>query len=251
MEMANDQYDYNLASLHTQAGCTIDASQAVMEGSLYSSDCNGDTGCRVSMNGSSGDEAANTGAAFNALGGGIYAMERSLGTTGNGIRVWFFPFDSVPDDLKNNGTSVDTSTWGEPGADFPIAQTCYNDFADHRLTFDITLCGDWAATTYDDVSTCVAQYGSCSSQVAYNGSSFDDAYFAINSVRVFGTGGGDDNSLNSRGGTNTSAGTAATASASTGSGSSTSTSGAAAQGSVLSLLAAGSALVAGAWAVMA
>lgn len=84
-------------------------------------------------------------------------MERSLGSTGNGIRVWFWPNGSEPADLKSGSTSVDTSTWGTPGADFDVADGCHSDFGDHKITFDITLCGDWAGETVGYPCCCCLQ----------------------------------------------------------------------------------------------
>jgi hypothetical protein len=48
-----------------------------------------------------------------------------------------------------------------------------------------------------NASGCNAQYPSCSYQVGYNGSSYNQSYWAINDLRVFATGGGTDNAANS------------------------------------------------------
>jgi hypothetical protein len=44
-------------------------------------------------------------------------MER----TSSGIKVWFWARDAgtVPSDVSAGGSSVDTSSWGEPQATFP------------------------------------------------------------------------------------------------------------------------------------
>lgn len=197
MENANDQYTSNLATLHTESNCVLSTSGTSMTGSIAYTNCSDtSTGCRIEMNGTSGDAADSTGDAFNKEGGGIYAMERSLGSTGNGVRVWFFPTGSEPDDLKDNSTSVNPDNWGTPGADFNVADQCHSQFTEHSITFDITLCGDWAANTYSQTS-CASEYGACSSQVGYNGSSFSDAYWAINSLKVFASGGDTDSAINS------------------------------------------------------
>lgn len=148
------------------------------------------------MNNTSGAQAANTGKQFNAAGGGMYAMERSLGSTGNGIRVWFFPPGAEPDDLKEGSTSVDPSGWGTPGANFPIANSCHSQFDAHQIVFDITLCGDWAGNTFTE-SGCAAKYNACSYIVGYQGDQFEDAYWSVKSVRVFADGGSTDNAANS------------------------------------------------------
>ncbi|PWN26750.1 hypothetical protein BDZ90DRAFT_232867 [Jaminaea rosea] len=196
IENANDQYDSNLASLHTNGSCILpEANNGT--GIIAYQDCgDSSTGCRIEMNGTTGASASNTGPAFNKADGGIYAMERSLGSTGNGIRVWFWPQGSAPSDLASGSNSVNPANWGKPGAQFAIADECHADFGEHQITFDITLCGDWAGNTYEQTS-CAKTYGACSAQVGYNGSSFNEAYWAVDSVRVFSTGGGTDNAANS------------------------------------------------------
>lgn len=195
MENANDEYSSNLATLHTNNSCIVDAN-ADETGTLAYPDCSSSTGCRIEMNGTSGAAAANSGAAFNKAGGGIYAMERSLGSTGNGIRVWFWPRGSEPDDLQDGSTSVNPSAWGTPGANFPVANSCHSQFDPHQIVFDITLCGDWAANTFAE-SGCAAKYNACSYIVGYQGSEFEEAYWGVKSVRVFAEGGSTDNAANS------------------------------------------------------
>lgn len=153
-ENANDQYSGALASLHTASNCLIPATSSLETGSVQYQNCSaytdGNIGCRVELDGSSSSTSSSVpswGSGLNSAGGGIYAMERSLGSTGNGIRVWFWPNGSEPADLQSGSQSVDTSTWGKPGADFDVADGCHGDFGDHKITFDITLCGDWAGQT--------------------------------------------------------------------------------------------------------
>ena len=67
------------------------------------------------------------GEAFNANGGGIYAME----LRDAGIRIWFFARSDIPADIPtdvSNTTAPDPSTWGEPIANFP-ATNC--DISNH------------------------------------------------------------------------------------------------------------------------
>jgi len=83
--------------------------------------------------------------------------------------------------------------------------------AEHKIVFDTTLGGDWAGNTYER-SGCQAQYGpivsgvahpphllpltlfpSQTDQVSMNGSSYDEAYWAVGGLRVFASGGGNDN----------------------------------------------------------
>lgn len=63
----------------------------------------GNTGCGV--------QASTTnsyGPSFNAIGGGIYAMER----TSTFIKVWFFPRgSSIPSDVSSGAASINTDNW--------------------------------------------------------------------------------------------------------------------------------------------
>ncbi|CAE6444172.1 unnamed protein product, partial [Rhizoctonia solani] len=113
IEGVNDQGP-NAATLHTTSGCTQPFSRD-QTGTTTNTDCNwqvnGNAGCGVL------NPLANSyGPSFNANGGGWYAMER----TSNYIKVWFWPRNSatVPAQVKNGASSIDTSSWGTPFASF-------------------------------------------------------------------------------------------------------------------------------------
>ncbi|SPO27432.1 related to mixed-linked glucanase precursor MLG1 [Ustilago trichophora] len=200
MENANDEYSANLVSVHTKDSCTIPAQlSAQQSGTVAYTNCSAyapsNPGCRVETNGTS---TPTWGKKLNRAGGGIIAMERSFGTTGKGVRVWYFPNNSpstLPSDLKEGSTTVSTDSWPKPNAYLPIA-SCYSDFAAHKIVFDITLCGDWAGNTYNQ-SGCNAQYPACSYQVGYNGSSFNQSYWEVESLRLYTNGGSSANAANS------------------------------------------------------
>lgn len=198
MENANDEYSDNLVSVHTNTSCVIPAKISGQSGTVAYQNCSAyapsNPGCRVETNGTS---TPTWGRALNRAGGGLIAMERSFGTTGTGVRVWYFPSSSssLPSDLLPSSTTVNTSSWPEPNAYLPIA-SCYADFAPHKIIFDITLCGDWAGNTYNQ-SGCNKQYPACSYQVGYNGSSFNQSYWEVESLRLYTGGGGSANAANS------------------------------------------------------
>lgn len=127
-ENTNDQYRGAFSTLHTQQSCTIPSQISSQTGTILNTNCSalasGNQGCSTELPSNS------WGSALNAAGGGIYAMERSLGSTGNGIRVWFFANGSEPADLAAGSTSVDTSTWGVPGANFDVADSCHSQFSE-------------------------------------------------------------------------------------------------------------------------
>ncbi|KAN0066423.1 hypothetical protein ACQY0O_000517 [Thecaphora frezii] len=200
LENGNDEFAGNLVSAHVNSStCFFGSTVPDAYGQVAYSNCSAytdqNTGCRVEMiNGPS----PTWGTELNNAGGGIFAMERSFGTEGKGVRVWFFPArnaSALPADLQAGSTSVNTDDWGKPYAHLPIGK-CFNEFAKHSIVFDITLCGDWASNTYNR-SGCAATYQSCSSQVAYNGSSYNETYWKVNNLRVFTSGGGKANAANS------------------------------------------------------
>ncbi|KAJ1045174.1 hypothetical protein NDA10_006908 [Ustilago hordei] len=199
MENANNEYKANLVSAHTSSSCTTPTSISDATGTVAYTNCSAyapsNPGCRVEMYGTS---TPTWGTSLNRAGGGIIAMERSFGTTGKGVRVWYFPNNSpstLPSDLKRSSSSVNTDNWPTPNAYLPIS-SCYADFAAHKIIFDITLCGDWAGNTYNQ-SGCNAQYPACSYQVGYNGSSFNQSYWEVESLRLFTEGGSTANAKNS------------------------------------------------------
>lgn len=136
MENANDQYPSNLATLHTESNCTIPSTISTQTGTVLSTSClspgsNGNQGCQTEMNGTSN---ANWGSSFNQKKtGGLFAMERAMGSEGSGISVWYFPKGSEPSDLAAGSQSVNPSNWGKAGANFNIANECNSDFGPHNV----------------------------------------------------------------------------------------------------------------------
>ncbi|KAJ9157526.1 Tat pathway signal sequence [Pleurostoma richardsiae] len=202
----------NAVTLHTSSGCTMSSTGSLASTSALSSDgdCNagnGNLGCS-----SSTTDTSNYGAGFNAIGGGVYAME----WTTSAISVWFFPRGSAECDALSgqNGTSltnsttptngitpanvtvsatnssssgVDPSAWGTPLVTFVGGSTCdiESHFANQNMVFNIALCGDWAGEVFSQDATCSALASTCDEYVAANPSAFEDAYWLINSVKVY------------------------------------------------------------------
>lgn len=196
-ENANDQFNGNLVSLHTGGDCSFNPSQQHQTGITSFTNCTvdystGNEGCRVEMNQTTvlGGKSTvpTTNAALNKAQGGLFAMERDLSSNGTGIRVWFFPHDQVPNNLKSGSQEVDTGSWGQAAVDFPVT-SCASSFGKMSMVFDITLCGAWAGATYAQ-SGCTANFSACSAQVGQNGSSYKEAYWAVNDVRAFSKAGG-------------------------------------------------------------
>ncbi|KAI9357897.1 putative endo-1,3(4)-beta-glucanase, partial [Zopfochytrium polystomum] len=174
----------NQVTLHTAAGCAVDAAAQVQTGTTVGSNCESpgvdNAGCGV--RGGSGSY----GAAFNGAGGGVYATEWAA----DAIRVWFFPRAGLPSGvsaaLAGNNTAAVPSAWGAPLAHFPLGSACSPDhFRDMQIVVDLTFCGDWAGPTYGP--GCTGGYGdaACQNFVINNPQSFKEAYWSFNSIRTF------------------------------------------------------------------
>jgi len=186
--------------LHTTANCVMppDNLRQPQSGTTTSTNCDvaaaSNQGCGVGFrnNDTSGLDniGPNYGTAFNNNGGGYYVISRSQAT---GIQVWFWARDSpfVPPEIcqgAQKGQAVFPSiAWGEPVANFPMLPGfCDYDlhFNAQRMVFDLTFCGDWAGTDWPH-SSCVSRASSCVDFVNNSPSSFSEAYWAINSLRVY------------------------------------------------------------------
>ncbi|KAA1476857.1 glycoside hydrolase family 16 protein [Dentipellis sp. KUC8613] len=167
-------------ALHTEPGCTVtnpQQSSTLVNATDCSFQANSNEGC-VTTN-----PATNSyGQPFADAGGGVWATEFAE----KGISIWFFSRANVPDSLKNNASSLDTSTLGTPVANYPPTN-CNIDkfFSAQNLIFDITLCGDFAGNPATFTQTCT---GVCYNDfVIGSPSNYDNAYFEVASVRVYGT----------------------------------------------------------------
>jgi hypothetical protein len=130
-------YIANQATIHTNPGCSLSASSASslgMTGTLVGGqDCaaasTGNQGCGVRAT-----DQQSFGSAFNANGGGIYAMRWDT----SGIAIYFFRPDAVPTDLTSNAPTPEN--WGLPMAHWP-STNCdpMKFFSNHNTIFDTTL----------------------------------------------------------------------------------------------------------------
>lgn len=174
----------NLMTLHTAPGCTITNEGTAAGTTLKTDDCganSGYTGCTQSTSATN-----NYGDGFNSNGGGVYAVE----WTSEHIAIWFFPRDSIPDSV--NSDSPDVASWGQPTARFVGGQGCDIDsyFQQNNLVFDTTFCGDWAGA--DDVwnnDPELSKLGACRDYVGANPTAYNEAYWSVNSIKVYQQGG--------------------------------------------------------------
>ncbi|KAL8749892.1 MAG: hypothetical protein Q9184_006624 [Pyrenodesmia sp. 2 TL-2023] len=155
----------NQITMHTGPGCT-----------LAGSSCQGALGCHIKPPGSN-----NYGTNFNNAGGGVYAMEWTSGY----INVWFWPRGSVPSDAL--GANPSPSTWGAATASFVGGDNCNIDqhFQNNHIVFTTTFCGDWAGSVWGQDGTCSALAGSCQDYVQNHPEAFAEAYWTVNSLKVY------------------------------------------------------------------
>lgn len=100
-----------------------------------------------------------------------------------GIRIWWWPRDSIPSDITND--SPDPSTWGEATADFPSTDCSISShFRNQSIIANIDLCGSLAAADkyYIDEAQCPSN---CTAYVAANPSAFTEAYWEFKSFKVY------------------------------------------------------------------
>ncbi|KAM0810785.1 hypothetical protein AB5N19_11137 [Seiridium cardinale] len=178
IEGQNDA-ERNLFAAHTETGCSVVGGG--YEGSLTRPDCGRDIlnrGCTVLAT----DENS-YGDTFNAVGGGVYAMEWQE----DGIKIWHWARNDIPDDIKYAPLQTpDPSTWGAPQALFggPSGSSCETNkfFFNMSLAINIDFCGDYAGTFWNQSSCSVNHGPSCNAFVAENPSAFANLFWEINYI---------------------------------------------------------------------
>lgn len=175
----------NQFALHTTEGCT-----ATPDASLNPTGTVGTTNCDQDANYGSGCTVigGDAGTVFNQNGGGVYIM--AFETTG--ITIWYHRRSDIPTSLSSTASSIDTSALGTPVASYSSSSCDISKFfASQQMTLDITMCGDYAGTASVLEATCGALVGdqTCYTTYVLNSTVYNDAYFQINYLNVYG---GDD-----------------------------------------------------------
>ncbi|KAK7036466.1 hypothetical protein VNI00_011663 [Paramarasmius palmivorus] len=168
-------------SVMVDAGCVMPA-QRQQTGTSLQLDCdvaaNGNAGCGVQL-----PQWNSYGPAFNSNGGGWYAVERN----NDFIKVWFWARNdgSVPGDVRNGASNVNTDGWGTPVAYFPSTGSCNiaQKFGAHHIIINLTFCGDWAGQS--SIYSSAGCPGTCVDYVNNNPGAFAQAYFDFASVKVY------------------------------------------------------------------
>ncbi|THH30175.1 hypothetical protein EUX98_g4019 [Antrodiella citrinella] len=188
VEGVND-YTNNQATIHTNAGCNLSGTSGFTGTVVGGTNCaalqTGNQGCGVRS-----QQTNSFGAAFNSIGGGVYAMQWDT----DGVSVWFFPRSNIPADIT--GSQPQPSNWGEPQALWP-ASGCnpFTFFNSHSAIFDTTLCGDWASGVWSATGvpgqdqSCAQRTGvsTCEEFIRNNGSAMAEAYWEVSYVKIFQT----------------------------------------------------------------
>jgi hypothetical protein len=169
----------NMMTLHTAGTCTINGTGQT--GFVTTTNCSitDPRGCSVE------GPTDSYGTGFNSLDGGVYAML----WTDEAIRLWFFPRSSIPESITNG--DPDPGLFGVPLANFEPASSCnlMQEINDQKIVFDITFCGDWAAGVFADSDCPMSDPNnvvrSCVDYVATNPFTYREAYWEINSIRIY------------------------------------------------------------------
>ncbi|GAB0142053.1 hypothetical protein EsHS_00002618 [Epichloe bromicola] len=114
--------------------------------------------------------------------GGVYAME----WTKDFIKVYSWRNGAAPSNIGSD--APDTSSWGTPTMHLK-SSSCDIDkvFKNQRLIVNIALCGNPVGDSPGPWDQCKAVTKStCADYVRYNPSAFDNVYFKIKDIRVFG-----------------------------------------------------------------
>ena len=167
----------NQYTIHTAPGCSIDTSAPLLAQGLRSNiggkDCSAEHGHGGCSFFDSDDDSYGHG--LNKAGGGVFVMQWES----SGIKIWRFPPDHVPNDLKRQEPNPDSWSnsflrghWASSTCDIK------RHFQEHTITFDITLCGDWAGSAYR------GGRGACAGAIR-NPSNFKNAAWKVNSLQVY------------------------------------------------------------------
>jgi hypothetical protein len=183
--LANASELFNAMTLHTGPGCVVERAPTEHLGQLLQTNCSytpdgnlGDNGCSTTAPTEykiNNRTVATAGAAFNAQGGGVYVHS----WTNDGIAVWLFTHDSLPNDIKNG--RPDPSSWKQKplakfsgsGCDFSKA------FAPQQLIINIDVCGQWAGQVYP------GGLDACNAFAASHPEAYEEAYFEFGSIKMY------------------------------------------------------------------
>lgn len=173
----------NSISLHTSEGCLVEGNGQT--GVFETSDCweqdNNNSGCGTLANDTTVPH--NYGKSLNDIDGGVYVTE----WTSDFIKTWFFPRGAIPASIT--AQAPDVTEFGTPIANQQGPNCIFDEyFNNHSVIINTDFCGAWAGFGYPaecPQSRVNDAYNSCVDFVGDNPSNFTDAYWQINSLRVY------------------------------------------------------------------
>lgn len=126
---------------------------------------------------------ASIGPAFNEGGGGTFAADWD--PDAGHIRTWFFRPGAEPSDLAEGAPNPDA--WDVPYSYFSLSpDKCGpGHFANMRLIFDTTFCGDLGAPFFSAMCPEEAKTATCEQFVAQHPERMSEAYWLISSLDVY------------------------------------------------------------------
>jgi len=172
-----NQMGQNQITIHTKPGCAPGVGVQGETGQRTgNSDCGqngGDVGCGIFNTNNQG-----WGSAFNAAGGGVYAMMWVTGA----IQVWSWTAGNVPGDIYSNNPNP--AGWGTPVANWASGCDFGANFDNMNIIVNTAFCGNWAGAVWKSGS-CASLATECYQYVAANPQAYTEAYWLINSIKVF------------------------------------------------------------------
>ncbi|KAH8681270.1 concanavalin A-like lectin/glucanase domain-containing protein [Xylariales sp. PMI_506] len=171
----------NLYSSHTLPGCST--SNTGFTGQQGPTDCgpgHNNIGCNYAA---PLDDTTSYGDPFNAVGGGVYAMQWES----DGIKIWHFPRNAIPYDILGApAITPNPDNWGPPQALFG-GPSCDTDtfYSNMSLVVDMNFCGDYAGNVWGVTDKCNALNATCENFVANNPAAFANVYWDINYIDVY------------------------------------------------------------------
>ncbi len=175
----------NQISLHTNASCQFNVSDPEIPYN-FTGNWGQNTQVHQCVNDECGivsDNNQSFGIPFNEAKGGYVAFLWD-NTENGGFYSWFWNRNdpNMPEDVTTD--TPNPAGWGEPVAMFPFGKWCpYNMFDENALVVNIDFCG-WASQEFEKECPNTGAYN-CVNYVAENPQAFVDAYWIINSIKVF------------------------------------------------------------------
>jgi Glycosyl hydrolases family 16 len=172
----------NQMTLHTSQNPYCGISGNDFSGKISSTNCYVNAAGQAANSGCAIQATADAtyGDGFNDAGGGVYATH----WMDTGIAVYHWTRATIPADITAG--QPDPASWGKPAAQW-LSTACNigASFKNHNIVFDLTFCGAWAGEVWNQNGACKAKSGSCNDFVANNPAAFADAYWDVNSLKVY------------------------------------------------------------------